>query len=435
VSDKFGVDLDAIKLLSTAGETLLNGLSLQRLHEHALYEKALWNHRNRIREAANYVQVQAGEQFADGLLAHILGCSLDRSIAETLGCLPVVHALAPFSPQGPVRKLSLVMSKATAEMLWHNGSRSIPITITRSCTWRHLKQKVARELQGGHCKPHEIVFLRKGRVRLTQAQEFEKAWEIIAEGEKVSFRLANQAGDFSFFRMQRMPAAEQIPGSASAAVSLQSMALAFDRRQPGIALRLTTLNVSTWRPTKEPGAEPFIPGTNAAEWSTSGGLCVEQLPLLVFAREPVLQVWPRQWLLEALWALQTNGLPKMLRHIVVRFCALPPEQWWHGRQVSGQTMFSWHRNSKGNDSLLASFVPTERLLPGVLSVSSFGLKTGSPTGGRQQEISAAWLVKVSAGTHKFAGPFPAFDTIGNDYGGDPVVDGFHPGVLPAAWLL
>jgi len=114
---------------------------------------------------------------------------------------------------------------------------------------------------------------------------------------------------------------------------------------------------------------------------------------------------------------------------------LPPEQWWHGRQVAGHTTFSWQCNPTGNDSLLASFVPKEPLLPGVLSVSSFGLKTGSPTAGRQQEISIAWLVKVSGGSHRSAGPFPAFDAIGNDYGGDPVIDGFHPGDVPAAWLL
>jgi len=431
VSDKFGVALHAVQLISSLRQPLLDGLSLRKLHEHALYENTLWNHKNRVREAANDVHVQAGEQFADQVLARILGCPLDMSIAETLGRLPVVHALASFNPQGPVRKLSLVMSNASVEVP-HRGSCSITITITRNCTWRHLKEKLAKEFHWGH--PHEIVFLQRGRVLLL-AQEFENVWEMVPEGDQVSFRLSGQAGDLSFFRMQRMPAAEQIPGCASAAVSLQSMAWTFERKQPGIALRLTALNVSTWRPTEEPGAEPFIPGTNAAEWSTSGGICVEQLPLLAFATEPVIQVWPRQWLLEVLRVLKTTGLTEMLRRSIVRFCALPPEQWWHGRQVAGHTTFSWQCNPTGNDSLLASFVPKEPLLPGVLSVSSFGLKTGSPTAGRQQEISIAWLVKVSGGSHRSAGPFPAFDAIGNDYGGDPVIDGFHPGDVPAAWLL
>jgi len=217
-------------------------------------------------------------------------------------------------------------------------------------------------------------------------------------------------------------------------VSLQSMALACERKQPSIALRLAAVNISTWRHGNEPGTEPFIPGTNAVEWSTSGGICVEQLPLLVFAKEPVMQVWPRQWLLGALWVLQATGLPQTLRRIVVRFCALPPEQWWRGREVSGQTTFSWKHTPEGNDSLFATFVPTTRLLPGVLSVSSFGLKTGSPTAGRQQEIGIAWLVKVAARTHKFAGPFPAFDAVGYDYGGGPIIDALQPGVIPAAWV-
>jgi len=256
----------------------------------------------------------------------------------------------------------------------------------------------------------------------------------VPEGDQIFFRLSHQAGSSPFFRVQRMPAAEQIPSCASAAVSVQSMALALQRQQPSIALRLAAVNVSTWRPDSQPGVEPFIPGTNAVEWSTSGGICVEQLPLLMFAKEPVVQVWPRQWLLEALWGLQTTGLPEMLRRIVVCFCALPPDKWWRGRQVPGQTIFSWQRTPKGNDSVLASFVPKERLLPGVLSVSSFGLKTGSPTAGRQQEIDIAWLVKVSPETQRLAGPYPAFDEKGYDYGGDPVIDAFHPGVLPAAWL-
>jgi len=113
---------------------------------------------------------------------------------------------------------------------------------------------------------------------------------------------------------------------------------------------------------------------------------------------------------------------------------LPPEQWWHGRQVLGQTMFSWQRTQKGN-SLLAMFVPKERLLPGVLSISSFGLKTGSPTAGGKREIRIAWLVRVSAVSHRYAGPFPAFDAVGYDYGGNPITDTLKPGVLPAAWIL
>jgi len=142
---------------------------------------------------------------------------------------------------------------------------------------------------------------------------------------------------------------------------------------------------------------------------------VEHLPLLSFAKEPVIQAWPRKWVLEALWVLQAAGLPRMLRRIVVHFRALPPEQWWRGHEVSDQTLFSWLRTPERNNSLLASFGPTERLLPGVLSVSSFGLKTGSPTAGRQQEIVGAWLVKIFAGSHRFAGPFPEFDAVGYDF--------------------
>jgi len=89
----------------------------------------------------------------------------------------------------------------------------------------------------------------------------------------------------------------------------------------------------------------------------------------------------------------------------------------------------------GNDSLLASFVPATPLLPGVLSISSFGLKTGSPTAGRKQEIRVAWLIRVSAGSSRYAGPFPAFDAIGYDYGGNPIIDAMQPGILPVAWIL
>jgi len=434
LSDKFGVSQHAVQLSSCSGTPLFDGLSLRRLRDHTLYEKTCWNYENRKREAANHVIVPAGQHLVDDVLARILGCSLDMSIAETLGCLPLVHALAPFNPQGPVRRLSLAMSRASAQRAGHWGSRHITIAITRSCTWRHLKQKLASELQGFHCKPHEIMIARKGKGRITEAQQLEKVWEVVPEGNQVSFRLSMKAGGAPFCRIQRMPAPEQTPSCASAEVSLKSMALAFERKQPGIALKLAALNVSSWRDTTEPSAEPFIPGTNAVEWSTSGGICVEQLPLLLFAREPVIQVWPRQWLLEALWVLQTTGLPKTLRRIVVHFCALPPKKWWRGLEVSGQTIFKWQRTAAGNDSLLASFVPTTPLLPGILSVSSYGLKTGSPTGGRQQEISVAWLVKVSAGSHRFAGPFPVFDSVGYDYGGGPIVDALQPGIIPAAWI-
>jgi len=145
LSDSFGVGVHEIQVSSRSGEPLLDGLSLRRLREHDLYEKACWNYDNRMREAANYVHVPAGEHFADDVLARILGCSLDLSIAETLGCLPLVHALAPLSPQGPERILSLAMRAG----LW--GSRDITTTITRSSTWRHLKHKLASELEGLHC--------------------------------------------------------------------------------------------------------------------------------------------------------------------------------------------------------------------------------------------------------------------------------------------
>jgi len=58
--------------------------------------------------------------------------AIPLSIAETLGYLPMAHALAPFSPQGPVRKLSLVMSKTSAERLWHMGS-SVAGAVQRCC--------------------------------------------------------------------------------------------------------------------------------------------------------------------------------------------------------------------------------------------------------------------------------------------------------------
>jgi len=427
LSDKFGVSLHEIQLISRSGKPLLEGLSLRRLREHVLFEKTCWNHKNRTREAANHVHVPAGEQLADDVLARILDCSLDRSIAETLGCLPLVLARAPFSTQGPMRRLSLAMSRACAERAGHRGSRTITTTITRSCTWRRLKQTLAKELQGFHCKPHEIVFARNGKAFLTEAQEFEKVWELVADGDRISFRLSMKAGSSPFFRMQRMPAADQIPSCASAAVALQSMALAFQRKQPGIALRLAALNVSSCRHTTEPSAQLFIPGTNALEWSTLGGIFVEHLPLLLFAKEPEIQVWPRQWLLEALWALQTINLPQTLRRLIVRFCALPPEQWWRGVEVSGQTTFSWQQTAAGTTASLRRFVPT--------TISSFGLKTGSPTAGRQGEISFAWLVKFSAGSDKFAGPFPAFDATGYDYGGTPISDALQPGIIPAAWVL
>jgi len=72
------------------------------------------------------------------------------------------------------------------------------------------------------------------------------------------------------------------------------------------------------------------------------------------------------------------------------------------------------------------------LLPGVLSVSSFGLRTGNPTAGRQKEIDVSWLFKVAAGTHRFAGPFPAFDAIGYNFGVSPIFDALRPGIIPAA---
>jgi len=151
LSDKFGVSLCDLQLNSCSGEPLLDGLNLKRLREHLLYENTSWNHKNRKREAANHVHVPAGEQLADDMLARILDCSLDLPIAETLGSLPVVYARAPFCAQVPMRG-------ASARRAGHRGSRNFTITVTRSCTWRHLKEKLAMELHEIHCNAHEIVF-------------------------------------------------------------------------------------------------------------------------------------------------------------------------------------------------------------------------------------------------------------------------------------
>jgi len=90
-------------------------------------------------------------------------------------------------------------------------------------------------------------------------------------------------------------------------------------------------------------------------------------------------------------------------------------------------LFHGSRPQRGTTASLRRFVPT--------TISSFGLKTGSPTAGRQGEISFAWLVKVSGGSDKFAGPFAAFDATGYDYGGTPISDALQPGIIPAAWVL
>lgn len=425
LSDKFGVSLHAVQLVSCSGKPLLDGLSLRRLREHMLYGRSGWNYKSQRREAANHVCVQAGEHLANNVLARILGCSLELSLAETLGCMPVVHALAPFNPRGPTWTLRLVMSRATAQKTGFLGNRDFLLAITHSCTWRQLKQRLARELQEIHCRPQELLFAMKGHARVTPAQEFEKVCEMVPEGGKVSFRFRKHVGDASFFRVQRMPAAD---------VSLQSMGLAFERQQPGIALRLAAQNVAVWRSSKQAATEPFIPGTNAVEWSTSGGIRVEQLPRLMFAKEPMLQVWPRQWLLQTLGCMRIAGLPHTARRYVVSFLALLPECWFRGPAVPGQTTFSWQPTRCGRDVLLASFVPTACLLPGVLSISTFGLKSASPSMGGQQEIRFQWLVMVASNSNKYAGPFPAFDAVGFDYGAGPVHNTLQPAILPAAWM-
>jgi len=70
VSDKFGVSIHAFQRMSCSAKPLLDGLSLRRLRKHVLHDQTNWNYKNRMQEAANHLDVQAGEQCADRKLAY-----------------------------------------------------------------------------------------------------------------------------------------------------------------------------------------------------------------------------------------------------------------------------------------------------------------------------------------------------------------------------